>query len=104
MGADEAGAAGDDEDGIHAGDCNTAASPSPLPACRYSSRGGAKMSSTTQRDASVRPPCGTCGGVCQKSPALTWCSTPSWMRIHSPSRHTPHCSLACVCTGDSECG
>src|SRR5687767_2213418 len=26
------------------------------------------------------------------------------MRIHSPSRHTPHCSLACACTGETECG
>src|SRR5882724_10052884 len=39
VGADEAGAAGDDEDGIHAGDCITAALPNPLPAWRYSSRG-----------------------------------------------------------------
>src|SRR5512134_1127901 len=62
------------------------------------------MSSTTQRAPSVRPPCGTWGGVCQKSPALQWCSTPSWMRIHSPSRQTPHCSLACACTGDTERG
>src|SRR5216117_1704932 len=62
------------------------------------------MSRTTQRPSSVRPPWGTCGGVCQKSPAFTWCSTPSWIRIHSPSRHTPHCSFGCECTGDTECG
>src|SRR5881396_2219402 len=62
------------------------------------------MSRTTQRRSSVRPPWGTWGGVCQKSPAFTWCSTPSWIRIHSPSRHTPHCSFGCECTGDTECG
>src|SRR2546422_4116512 len=62
------------------------------------------MSRTTQRRSSVRPPCGTWGGVCQKSPAFTGCSTPSWIRIHSPSRHTPHCSFGCECTGDTECG
>src|SRR5438552_2939085 len=57
------------------------------------------MSRTTQRRSSVRPPWGTWGGVCQKSPAFTGCSTPSWIRIHSPSRHTPHCSFGCECTG-----
>src|SRR3989475_140290 len=62
------------------------------------------MSRTTQRRSSVRPPWGTWGGVCQKSPAFTGCSTPSWIRIHSPSRHTPHCSFGCECTGDTECG
>src|SRR2546428_402744 len=62
------------------------------------------MSRTTQRRSSVRPPWGTWGGVCQKSPAFTWCSTPSWIRIHSASRHTPHCSYGCECTGDAECG
>src|SRR5438874_6857769 len=62
------------------------------------------MSRTTQRWSSARPPCGTLGGVCQKSPAFTWCPTPSWIRIQSPSRHTPHCSFGCECTGDTECG
>src|SRR5947208_2180280 len=62
------------------------------------------MSRTTQRRSSVRPPWGTWGGVCQKSPAFTGCSTPSWIRIHSPSRHTPHCSFGCECTGDTERG
>src|SRR5437667_60567 len=62
------------------------------------------MSRTTQRRSSVRPPWGTWGGVCQKSPAFTGCSTPSWIRIHSPSRHTPHCSFGCECTGDTACG
>src|SRR5437016_4899476 len=62
------------------------------------------MSRTTQRWSRVRPPWGTWGGVCQKSPAFTWCSTPSWIRIHSPSRHTPHCSFGCECTGDTERG
>ena len=51
--------------------CARVAAPSPAPARRYSSRGGAKMSSTTQRTPSARPPCGTFGGVCQKSPAFT---------------------------------
>src|SRR5437016_6544784 len=62
------------------------------------------MSRTTQRRSSVRPPWGTWGGVCQKSPAFTGCSTPSWIRIHPPSRHTPHCSFGCECTGDSDHG
>src|SRR5439155_533757 len=62
------------------------------------------MSRTTQRRSRVRPPWGTWGGVCQKSPAFTGCSTPSWIRIHSPSRHTPHGSFGCECTGDTECG
>ena len=59
------------EDADHARAGDTEAAPSPCPGCRYSSRGGAKMSRTTQRASSVRPPCGTFGGVCQKSPAFT---------------------------------
>ncbi len=59
------------EDADHALVGATVAAPSPCPGRRYSSRGGAKMSRTTQRASSVRPPCGTLGGVCQKSPALT---------------------------------
>src|SRR5204863_8255502 len=92
------------EDADHARAGDTEAAPSPCPGWRYSSRGGAKMSRTTQRVSSVRPPCGTFGGVCQKSPAFTWCSTPSWMRIHSPWRQTPHCSFAYACTGDTAPG
>src|SRR5262249_6907458 len=62
------------------------------------------MSRTTQRTPSARPPCGTLGGVCQNSPAFTWCSTPSWTRVHSPSRHTPHCSLGCAWSGETAPG
>src|SRR2546429_6742445 len=65
------GRSGELEDTDQASACETDAAPSPWPGRRYSSRGGAKMSRTTQRRSSVRPPWGTCGGVCQKSPAFT---------------------------------
>src|SRR2546429_653960 len=65
------GRGGELEDTDQASACETDAAPSPWPGRRYSSRGGAKMSRTTQRRSSVRPPWGTCGGVCQKSPAFT---------------------------------
>ena len=48
----------------------------PLPALRYSSRGGAKTSSTVAPEGPARKLCGTPPGVRQKSPFLTATSTP----------------------------
>src|SRR2546430_12661466 len=44
------GRGGELEDTDQASACETDAAPSPWPGRRYSSRGGAKMSRTTQRD------------------------------------------------------